>query len=398
MRIITFVLTIAIVLTYFLFFSIPRMDTTIHKLSGPDDRNTAARNDFVHQRVNSSKYNMDQERYNTEQTVFSSSLRKEKDTWIPLTQTERNAYNEKEKLVCGKPFMHCCLGQGRQLKTVHEDISQLYVKWSKPLASLTTLLDYMSQNRIPCNLWFFGMSLSGDQTIGALCELMRDGGYKLDEVQCIPYENERWNEKDALKKCSMDKFGMPTGQYYQLTNPNRTSCPLAHDGPKTVPQKRSFLFVKQGGLMIINQGVHCNIPGCVSETLGNLLTEEFLSMAEENQWKVLYRETERQHFATPNGYHKVGVSMNKCCAIQEEESDFRNDEAREFLQNLTFKWTTKKKRIPIISLGRATIPLYFMHGFDIERQTYDCTHYVYSPWRFELTWDGILTGLKYYLQ
>ncbi|KAL7521312.1 hypothetical protein ACHAWX_005986 [Stephanocyclus meneghinianus] len=255
----------------------------------------------------------------------------------------------------------------------------------------------MSQHRIPCNLWFFGMSLSGDQAIGALCELMREGSYTLDKEQCIAYENERWNEKDVLKNCSMDTLGMPTAQYYLLTNLNRTSCPsvtLAHNSLKSIPQQESSLYIKQGGLMIINQGVHCNIPGCVSETMRKLFTEEFLSMAEENQWKIFYRETERQHFATPNGYHKVGVSMNKCCAIQQEESDFRNKEAREFLQNLTFKSGTKNKSIPIIPLGRATIPLYFMHGFDTERKTYDCTHYVYCPWRFELTWDGILRGLK----
>ena len=55
-----------------------------------------------------------------------------KGRWIPLTNAERIQYNKREKRVCNNPFQHCCIGQGRQLVSKHSNISQLYVKWSKP--------------------------------------------------------------------------------------------------------------------------------------------------------------------------------------------------------------------------------------------------------------------------
>ena len=321
--------------------------------------------------------------------------------WIPLTQDERSQYLNREKLVCGNPFRHCCLGQGRQLLTRHKNISQLYIKWSESLANITTLLDYMSQHEIPCNIWFFGMSLAGDQTIGALCELMRDAGYRIEAEECVPYANERWNEKAALN-CSMIKEGMPTSQYYQLMNPNRTYCPrvtLAHSTLSSDPLNASHLYSTRGGVMVVNHGVHCSEPGCVTTVLKTFFTDKnVLSMREQQannntrgNWKILYRETERQHFATSNGYHEMGATKKKCRALKKVSGDYRNEEAKIFLHKLAL---TTNKTIPIIPLAKASEPLHFMHAFDSERKKFDCTHYVYSPWRFKLTWDGIIRGLK----
>ena len=114
MRILTFVLIIAIILAYSLFVSVLPTITSIREVNGQKDRNNAARNDFMReQRVNNNSHsNIDEAHNNTLKPVFSPLLPKGKNIWMPLTQTERNEYHEKEKLVCGKPFMHCCLGQG----------------------------------------------------------------------------------------------------------------------------------------------------------------------------------------------------------------------------------------------------------------------------------------------
>ena len=310
--------------------------------------------------------------------------------WVSLTEDERRLYITKEKIVCGKPFQHCCIGQGRQLGTKHNNISQLFIKWKNPLSNITTLLDYMSSKAIPCNLWFFGMSLSGDQAIGALCALMRDANYTLLINECVPYANERWNEEDALN-CTLSKKGMPTSQYYKLTNPNRASCPVvtvAHTSMSCTP-KDSQLYFEKGGVIIVNHGVHCNEPGCVTSKLESWFKD--LSFMSEKGWRVMYRETERQHYASANGYYAINMTKQKCRSLEAIGGDYRNEEARTFLHKLAL---VENITIPIIPLASATEPLYFMHGFDSERGKFDCTHYVYSPWRLELTWNGILWGLK----
>jgi hypothetical protein len=315
-------------------------------------------------------------------------------SWIPLTKKEMREYLIREKRVCKNPLHHCCIGQGRQLKSHHKNVSQLFIKWSQPLANLDHLLDYMSKQNIPCNIWFVGFSMSGDHAIGALCELMRDHGYQLDGRKCIPYENDRWNEKDALN-CSMSKEGMPS-HYYHLINLQRPSCPrvrIAHDGIGTINKSYPHIYSQLGGVAVVNQGVHCNEPGCVTDTLRMLVGEEgpLIKMREQG-WHILWRETEHQHFDTPNGYHQGKSRSHKCRAISNNSNDYRNKEANLFLSNLTL---TKNTTIPVIHLAKATEPLHFMHAYDEEKKVFDCTHYVYSPWRFEVTWNGILQALYF---
>jgi hypothetical protein len=118
---------------------------------------------------------------------------------------------------------------------------------------------------------------------------------------------------------------------------------------------------------------------------------QVLSMAQQG-WHILWRETEHQHFSTPNGYFKEGESRNRCCAIANSSNNYLNEEANKFLSNLTL---TNNMTIPVIPLAKASEPLYFMHLYhDRTKKTFDCTHYVYSPWRFEVTWDGMLQALK----
>jgi hypothetical protein len=151
------------------------------------------------------------------------------------------------------------------------------------------------------------------------------------------------------------------------------------------------VYSQLGGVIVLNQGVHCKKPGCVTDTLKKLIEErQVLSMMEQG-WHILWRETEHQHFNTSSGYFEGKRRRNACVAIANPTNDYRNVEANEFLNNLTLG---KNVTIPVIPLAKASEPLYFMHAYDEERKMFDCTHYVYSPWRFEVTWNGMLQGLQ----
>jgi hypothetical protein len=235
--------------------------------------------------------------------------------------------------------------------------------------------------------------MSGDHAIGALCELMRDHGYQLDGKKCIPYENDKWGEKDALN-CSMSKLGMPP-HYYQLVNPQRSSCSkvtIGHEGMNSFVENKSYPYVysQLGGVVVLNHGVHCNKPGCVTDMLTQLVKKrQVLSMTKQG-WHILWRETEHQHFNSSNGCFNSKIG-NECHAIANPNNDYRNEEANNFLSNLTL---TKNMTIPVIPLAKATEALYFMHAYDETKNLPDCTHYAYSPWRFEVTWNGMLQALQ----
>lgn len=87
-----------------------------------------------------------------------------------------------------------------------------------------------------------------------------------------------------------DKLGMPIHQCYRLVNSNCKPCPivtLAHNTNSQMPPNNSLLYFEQGGVMILNQGVHFREPGGIATTFQEILTNEFLSMTNENQWKVI---------------------------------------------------------------------------------------------------------------
>ena len=333
------------------------------------------------------------------------STRNKGHSWIPLTDEEKQDYLIREKRVCKNPLHHCCLGQGRQLLSHHKNVSQLFTKWSNPLSNLSDVLDYMSEQNIPCNIWFVGFSMSGDHAIGALCELMRDHGYQLDSKRCIPYENPQWDEKEALN-CSMTKMGMPS-HFYQLVNPQRpSSCPkvtIAQEGMTAFVENYSdwskrlsnpvapYVYLRLGGVLVLNQGVHCNKRGCVTEIMKKLVEKRHVLSMTEHGWHILWRETEHQHFNTSNGYFKKGSKEHECRAIANPNNDYRNEEANNFLSDLSL---TKNITIPVIPLAKASEALHFMHAYDTARNWWDCTHYVYSPWKFYLTWDGMLRALQ----
>mmetsp|Transcript_8858 Transcript_8858/g.20102 ORF Transcript_8858/g.20102 Transcript_8858/m.20102 type:complete len:123 (-) Transcript_8858:260-628(-) len=106
-------------------------------------------------------------------------------------------------------------------------------------------------------------------------------------------------------------------------------------------------------------------------------------------WETMFRETEHQHFATSNGYYEEGVAnlTSRPCRPIVNNSDYRTTELHDLVRSLN-------ETTPIIALEEATRPLHYMHGFDVERSIYDCTHYTFTPWKHKLTWQGILDGLR----
>ncbi|KAL3775280.1 hypothetical protein ACHAWO_013086 [Cyclotella atomus] len=338
--------------------------------------------------------------------------------WVPLTEEEKRLYQEQEAQVCGHPLQHCCVGQCRRLVDKHDNASSLYVQWSKPLANLTNVIEYMAQQDIPCNLWFVGYSTTGDQAIGALCELMREGGYELaQDTECVDYSNSQWNESTGCGckgffqghggECTIEQ-GLPNAQFYTLVHPDKKDCPIVtvgHSGTSTFMGSyehiRDKAYYQKGGVMIWNHGVHCNERTiCIGQELNSSLAAYVAAQKQQletnsnltNPWHILYREAEHQHFPTATGYYVKGwqnaapKSGSVCTPIQRLD-DWRNSEAQDFLDQL---YAITNVSVPIISLSNATEPLHFMHSTSMK----DCTHYCYSPWRFKLTWEGMLKGLQ----
>ena len=149
----------------------------------------------------------------------------------------------------------------------------------------------------------------------------------------------------------------------------------------------------------MNHGVHCSKRNCVMSKLQDRLTLQFLNNAKSNGWEVLYRETERQHFTSTNGYYKWPHTGEKGCRPLVGDNDdnrtkygddYRNIEARQFLFDLQIQHNIV---IPIIPIADATRSLHYMHACIGDTNKSDCTHYAFTPWRFYHTWDGLLKGL-----
>jgi len=213
--------------------------------------------------------------------------------------------------------------------------------------------------------------------------------------QLVAYANGRWAEGHKLH-CTNRRTDF-LQQLYYLTNTNRSKCPEVSISHSPMPFLEKSLnstdaFWKRlgsgGGLVIVNQGVHCEEPGCVTKHLRRY-AESIMPTLRSHGWETMFRETEHQHFATSTGYYSKGVvnlTSRPCRAIV-NNSDYRTDELHELVGGLP-------ETIPIIALEEATRPLHNMHGFDVERSKYDCTHYTFTLWKNKVTWQGMLEGLQ----
>jgi hypothetical protein len=323
-------------------------------------------------------------------------------------------------------------------------ISQSYSPTSTPSppATTTTNNEHTDTTTLPppCRLWFVGDSLSADHAVAAWCELTRHG---YEWIRCS-HGNQlggpQWNESDQC-------MGMPrkAGQTrqtptitrgrrethfasrielirrprnsttVQTTNNNSRSsafhwnpkvsesCPrveilfssaestFANDTLYREMQQQQQLLWQQGGVMVWNWGVHCNQRGCVTRFMHKVFQRHLRFLAQtkyDRRWRIVWRETEPQHFDTPGGVYPTRGRMSLDCVKTPTAllDNFRNDEADAVL-NTTLRYTF---RIPVVRLWKALAPRADWHVPGVG----DCTHYAYTPWRFYITWDGMYRSLK----
>lgn len=343
--------------------------------------------------------------------------------WTRVTTETENAYGNylKQNSV---PFEHCRPGQCRIIdhkieghdsmwKLTEEEVNG--EKREVNLANLVDVLNYFpghiqqTDQKSSCNIFFVGDSLTSDHAMAASCQL-HAAGYNLKSHN-LSYnffmgKGEPGYGNDINLKSEQDLY--PGVDHVLMENPNAEFCPevliiYAWGGLAVrVLESESMQSVKEaGGVIVYSVGVHCNEPNsnCISDNMNKNLLPMVNLFA--SRWRILLRETEPQHFITSGGAYPAGeegraamkarmkelkTEVSFCVPTEgESTSSWRNQEAADFLHN--YNLTSLVKTIPIHS---QLIPLWQLHF------SYDCTHYCYDPYRFDVTWDGMLKALSSY--
>jgi hypothetical protein len=322
--------------------------------------------------------------------------------WVKLSPQEIEPYTD----CSNDTFQHCCVGQCRQH---HGSLKPEDVLWkwnderegARPLANLTDVLDYMESRKVypekSCNIFFSGDSTTSDHTMAATCQLTR-AGYKL--TSCLPQIGGVAYGNDTQVVCDSSQLDIP---HFILENPTAKSCQKLvmvvdvisnHENGQNNDSFREMTFgsaFQNGFVVVFSWGVHCNTSkGCLQRRL----KKSFLSLASKsiyNHWTFLFREHEPQHFNTKGGLFEVG-QMNKhkfqCVNTNGQASNWRNEETARIISKYNKNHPTKK--VYTIPLFDALEPLWQNHNSQLD----DCTHYCYNPFRFDVTWDGMLEALK----
>ena len=303
--------------------------------------------------------------------------------------------NESERHDCSNlPFQHCCVGQCRQSAfKIRKGMSLWKLTGpSRSLANLTDVLKYYDgiskQSGQPCTIIFAGDSLSSDHAMAANCELL-NSGYELISCSTKRLGGAQYGNDTSVRcKTNVHHF-----THFLLQNNATNFCKtvlIAFSGLRSSLLKSIISSLNENtGLVVFNWGVHCNDnqSGCITSMLSSEilpLVSEF-GDAEHAKWRFLFRETEPQHFKTDDGNFDGGhvCAPAKSSENKVESSNWRNKEAERFLstRNLT-------GRIKTVRLHDALVPLWQLH------HPMDCTHYCYDPYRFDVTWDGLLNAIS----
>ena len=299
------------------------------------------------------------------------------------------------------PFKHCCLGQ------CHQEDAQLEKKdalWKLNedreegglLAKLTDVLDYFASNiqsgsNSSCNIVFAGDSLSSDHAMGAACQLL-SSGYKLTSCNTKQLGGPSYGS-DGNVTCASNIY--PTTAHVALENDMAKSCKkvlIMYTGIDTVAGHLRLpgnkIINDVGGIIVFNWGVHCNEEndGCIHSKLRSTILPMVKGEDGTNykQWRFLSRETEPQHFDTIDGSYKPGEHRSQnCVPISGKVNNWRNQQVASILLN-----NGVSKEIQTIPLFDTLVPLWQLHHQG------DCTHYCYNPFRFDVTWNGMLKALS----
>lgn len=329
----------------------------------------------------------------------------EESYWVKLSDEESVSALRENKKICNKPYQHCCLGQGRMSSRKLPKKRDALWKWNekrqgaKHLSNFRDLLDYIGETRqeypdLPCNIMFLGDSLSGDTTMASMCQLMMLGYTPLPCHELEQYFGNFTKHSDRMTTYGYDRHAhCPSlGTRGVYINKKAKTCKTVainysgFDDPKQniIHRVANHPLMKNRLVAVYNWGVHCNDynTSCLLENAKNILIP-LLNDPQFKHWTFLFREHEPQHFKAKGGLYQG----DKICAkIDGSADNWRNEEFVRILAsyNLT-------KEVPIVPIFDALVPLFQLHVNGA-----DCTHYAYDPYRFDVTWDGMLQALKTY--
>lgn len=318
-------------------------------------------------------------------------------SWIKVPTEERGPQCSSHAE--GINLKRCCVGQCRKSPTIirsdQPQYEDLFLKPDMPdLVSMPRMLQHLhhfvlqkelerrngkTRRRTKpidtCVLWYVGQSLTQDQASAAICKLT-SLGYEIPDK----------------KKCNIDDMdGLLSGDC-ELQSQSNPYCPkirVRHTYEHALWQRRRNSYPDEAGPIIYNYGVHANSVMEFRAWMEDKFTDaDFQAIksygayrGQVGRYPFMWREHEPQHFATSDGTY--GGQASKCQDAGVYDN-YRNEAAFRF-----FERNGVLDKIPIIKSFNALRPLSAFHlGFG------DCTHYCYSPWRFDLTWHGIALGLQ----
>jgi hypothetical protein len=349
--------------------------------------------------------------YNNNTTTTTTTTNNATQLWIPVPPDEVQLY-----IPCYHAFQHCCIGQNRNYFDRRNDTAPLLVQWHTPLRNMTHVLESLHAQQKQtedgfCNVWFIGDSTTSDYFMGALCELTRINGYEI--VDCHPiFGNSGWRENPVCTRLGNQQKRKYHFAHVWLQHPQASShgtiCPnvilrldytLRLDELKVYEPRDAAEqdFFHQGGVAIWSWGAHCHQQGCITAAMHTHFAP--FVQAHAAHWKIQWREMEPQHFrATDYTWHTIlDRRAPRYCVPHKPQSTpyntYENAEAAAFLTAFNHNNSQHNASIPLIPyipLMDAMAPRWDFHS----DTPGDCTHYVYTPWRFLVLWDRMVQAME----
>jgi hypothetical protein len=295
---------------------------------------------------------------------------------------------------------HCCIGQCRQeelfIKPGTDQYNQLFVKPAPSLTDMSGLLRVLHEtkeklNPIPnwCSLVFVGDSLSHDHQVAAVCQLTQMG-YKIFYCNSHAGAKVYGNDTTFCKESFPPNNNTKEDHVFEMVSSSSKFCSQIRIVWRDFRAWSELLSLEtdEAGVIVFNWAVHCK-----DETsMEHFMSENFLPYVnkypelpqQQQRYFLMWREHEPQHFDSPDGLYEHRSKSGACWGNITQFDNFRNEVAERFIQN----HTEISSRVHIIRMFDALTPLHMFH------HRHDCTHYCYSPWRFDVTWHGIARGLQ----
>ncbi|KAG7365925.1 hypothetical protein IV203_028595 [Nitzschia inconspicua] len=232
--------------------------------------------------------------------------------------------------------------------------------------------------------------------------------YTVQQIQLCPYCGKSlcqdcWKECQVCQKQMDSNLTTPVAYFDLEREASAGPCPTvrikftwgdskrAGSMPLSSKLKVSTL-PDEYGLVLPGWGVHCNDRNCMRQYMKNTIQPALSALPTKN-YQFFWREHEPQHFVNnPGGiFVPSGRNSGICGPIPNESFDsFRNEIAEEFLTSCHLVGNGDNQVRGIVRIFDALKPIWGLHN----QRKNDCTHYCFSPWRLELTWDGIYRAMR----